>query len=82
MRPSYVSALTDPIVAHDAVAHLGGQVQAAAAVLDDLDHAQRLLVMAIERKRLARLGVDAPQTGQARSDGVLAGMAERVCPRS
>ena len=55
-------------VAQDAVAHLPGQVQTPAVVLDHLDHPQALLVVAETPRQ--------PVPSQDRVQGLLAGVAE------
>ena len=49
----------------DAVAHLGGEVEAPSVVLDALHHAKALLVMAILGGHLGRCNVDTATARQA-----------------
>ena len=68
-------------VVQDAVAHLGRQIQARAAVLDAFHHAHRLLVVAIERRGLGRAGGDPLVARKARGQRRLAGVAEGGVPQ-
>lgn len=52
-------------VADDAVAHFGRQIQTAPAVLDNLDHTKRLLVVTIKVENLLGGRVNAPHAREA-----------------
>ena len=64
-------------VVHDAVAHLGREVEAPSPVLDALHHAQALLVVAVERLGLGAGRVDALVAREAAGQRALARVAER-----
>ena len=68
-------------VVQDAVAHLGRQIQARAAVLDALHHAHRLLVVTVERRGLGRAGGDSLMARETLSQSGLASVAEGRVPQ-
>ena len=70
-----------PRVAEYAIAHLGHKVQASPAVLDRLDHAKALLVVAVERGGLGTFGVHAANAGNRTAQCVLTRMAEGSVPQ-
>ncbi len=70
-----------PRMAHDAVAHLRREVQAATATLDDLEDAQALLVVAEETGRARVIRRHAPMTCDARAQSALPRVAERRMPQ-
>ena len=80
MRPLAGFSLQVARVVQDAVAHLGRQVQARAAVLDAFHHAHRLLVVAIERRGLGRRGDPCGAQG-TRPKRRFAGVAEGGVPQ-
>ena len=70
-----------PRMAEYSVAYLGHEVQASPAVLDRLDHAKALLVVAVERGGLGAFGVHAANAGDCAAQRVLACVAERRVPQ-
>ena len=70
-----------PCVAEYTIAHLGHKVQASPAVLDRLDHAKALLVVAVERGGLGTFGVHTANAGNRTAQCVLTRMAEGSVPQ-
>ena len=70
-----------PRMAEYPVAHLGHEVQASPTVLDRLDHAKALLVVAVQGGSLGTFGVHAANAGDCMAQRVLARVAERRVPQ-